>query len=164
MAAEQLSQHLQRNVLEGKRGAVEQFQQILAVTNLHQGRDLGRVEIGIGGFDACAQFRIAERPGGEARQDLESHVLVASALESGDLAGAELRPALRQIEAAIRRQARQQHVGKRGWRRLPPGGNELHCHPLILGVIGPPPRPNHPDNGLFQADPAFGNMIGQPDT
>ena len=121
-AGEQPPQHLQGNILKGEGGAVEQLQQIALPFERDRtsGAIGGRIETPVGRGDVASRVRRRKR-GRQSATGLIGHFLIGLALKGGDLGRAELRPGLRHIQAAIRRQAGQQHFGKIGGRAPGPG-------------------------------------------
>ena len=140
-AGEEAAQYLKRDILEGKGGAVEQLQQMGVLADFRQrhdgararfillpvGRRLGRFKTGIGGFDIGFQLGGAEGIAHKAAENFKGDMLVGLAGEGGDFVTGKLRPGGRHIQAAIGRQARQQHLREIGARSLAAGGNEMRC-------------------------------------
>ena len=126
---EQPADDLQRHVLERQRRPVEQLQQPIVGTELHEGTD-GRVAerlrrgIGVGadGVEHCSVDLVADvrrhdrgRGGGVARARVD---------------GRQRRPRRRYVEAAVGGETGQQRVGEAQLRCAPPGGDVAHGYDL----------------------------------
>ena len=121
-----MAEQLQRHVLEGERGAMEQFEHPLLMVQLDQRRDGLMAEPGIGGRAQVAQFVFAERSGNERSHDPNGGFDIGEAGHRANLVGGEGRPLRGQVKAAIRRQPRQRHILKPERGRAPPGALILH--------------------------------------
>ena len=105
--------HLQREVLEGERRPVEQLLQPEVGPELDQRRGGGMVEAGVALRRDGLELRAREGPAGEARHDGGGHVRVRPAAQAFEGGGIQRRPALRQVEPAVRRGALEQGVLER---------------------------------------------------
>ena len=105
--------HLQREVLEGERGAVEQLLQPEVGPELDQRRGGGMVEAGVALLRDAHERRTREGAAGEARHDGRRHLGIGPAAQAFEGGGIERRPALGQVEAAVRRGALEQGVLER---------------------------------------------------
>ncbi len=98
---EQLAEQLQRHVLEGERGAVEQLQQPLLLVELLERRHRDMAETAIGARAQFAQLVLAQARGDERQHHPHRQLDIGEARHAGDLGLAETRPFARQIEPAI---------------------------------------------------------------
>ena len=81
----QPAEELHREILEGERRPMKQFEQKEIVAELRERRDGDMVEPGIGRRDHLAQRRAVERSGDERPDDGLRHRGIGLAGESGDL-------------------------------------------------------------------------------
>jgi hypothetical protein len=146
---EQQAQHLERDVLERQRGAVEQLQQPLVMVELDQGRD-GRVrETTIGGVAQALEFLCGQAVADERRHDPCGGLRIGQARQPLDVLRRQGRPGFGHIEPAI--------AGETGQGRTPEiedgGGatgtmiahdalrlNGVRCVPQPFDCAGRPPK------------------------
>ncbi len=133
---EQQAEQLQRYVLEGERGAMEQFEQPLPLVELGQrghGR-MGEAAIGLGG-----QF--AQPLGRQAIADEGLHhprgqFAVGQTAHRGDFVMREARPLCRDIEPAIAGQTGERDAGEIERRSAAAGGDIFHRDRRLAGHAG----------------------------
>ncbi len=123
-------QQLHGHVLEGQCRTMEEFQQPLIVVELLQGRHGGMAEGGIGFGDHGLQLGLGNRARHERRENRKGHLFVALAAQAAEIAGGELGPAGRDVEAAVTGKPGEQHFLEPEFRSLAPGGHITHAQTL----------------------------------
>jgi hypothetical protein len=123
---EQQPEQLERDVLERQRRAVEQLEQEMAVVELDQRRHRGLGEAAIGLRAQFAQLVFAQVVAGERRHHPNRGLDIGKALQPLDLLAREARPAGRNIQAAVARQAGKRDVTETKQRRGASGALILH--------------------------------------
>jgi hypothetical protein len=124
-------QDLHGDVLERQAGAVEQLGHEGAGRELLQRHDRRMAEGRVGLAAHAGEHFGGDLVAGEGADHGGGDLVVRPAGEGGDLPGAELRPRLRHVEAAVGRQPRQDRIHKSDRRRLPAGRDVTH-QPLSL--------------------------------
>ena len=106
-------EQLHRHVLEGERGAVEEFEHEEIVADLRQRRHRRMAERRVGLLQHVAEGGRLDLVAHEGADDALGDPPIGLAGEPGDLVRGNLRKALWHIEAAVARQPRQHGVGER---------------------------------------------------
>lgn len=109
-AVEEAAQQLQGHVLEGEGGAVEELQQPAIVAGLHQRHDGTMVEGGIAFLGHGLELVLLHPGRDEGRHRPCRDAGIGKVSHGAQPVGIEMRPSLRQIEAAIGGQPGQQHL------------------------------------------------------
>ena len=117
---------LHRHIFEGERRPVKQFEHELVLPGLHQWADRRMFEGCIGFVDDAREVSRADVAAGERGKEPFGQFGIGQALHRADIGCAELRPAFRQIQAAVTRQSGQKHVGKAQARGLASGADIVH--------------------------------------
>jgi hypothetical protein len=120
----QRREQLQREVFEGERWTVEQFEKPAVRTQFSERRDAGVVEFCVS-FARVAVDRLVPIAIGEEREDRRREIGIAQLLpaQPGEV---EARPGLRHVEAAVRRGTGQQDVFERDRGRSSAGADVFH--------------------------------------
>ena len=90
---EEQAEQLERHVLEGERGPVEQLEQEMAMVELDQRRHRGLGEAAIGLFAQRAQLLFAQIVAGERRHHPDGGLDIGKALQPLDVLATEAGPA-----------------------------------------------------------------------
>ena len=123
---EQLPDELHREVLEGERRAVEQFQQEMVGCQLHQGRAGGVAKALIGLADGAAKLGIGEGVADKGAHDAKGGFLVGLPAKRRDLLRRQGRDRFRHIKAAVAGKPGQHGFVEGQDGGLPPCGNVTH--------------------------------------
>ncbi len=102
---EQQAEQLERDILERERGAVEQFEQEMAVVELDERSHRVMAEPAIGARAQFAQLVFAEAARDERGHDADGGFDIGEARHVGDLVGGEARPCDGNVQPAVARQA-----------------------------------------------------------
>ena len=133
---EQPADQLQGIILEGQGRAVEQLLKIQAVVQTDQGRHGGIVETGIGGGGERRQVRRRGGSGHERGTDFRSKAGIGKALPAGQGLRRPVRPGLRDIQAAVPRQTREQDIVEGGRRCGATGADVGKCRSVHFSLGG----------------------------
>ena len=106
---EQPAKQLQRDILEGERRPVEQFEQPVLLVELQQRRNGGVAEIAIDRVAQRQQFILGQAARNEGRHDPRGEIGIGKAAHGANLGLTETRPLGWDIEAAIAGEAGQRH-------------------------------------------------------
>ncbi len=113
-------QELHRQILEGKRRAVEQFEREGIHAELAQWRYRGMAEGAVGFPRHAREIGCSDKVVGEMPDDLHRDLRVGLAGEAADGLARQLRPALRHVKSAVAGEAREHDFGKAEHRRFAP--------------------------------------------
>ena len=114
-------QQLHRQVLEGERRTVEQFERKGIHAELGQRRHRGMAEIAVGLARHAGEVGLGDGIFGETADHLDGDFGIGPAGEAEDGLAVEPRPGFRHIEAAVAGEAREHGVGKAERRGLASG-------------------------------------------
>ena len=123
---EQLPDELHREVLEGKRRPMEQFQQEVVGRQLHQGRAGGVAEALIGLADGAAKLVVGEGVADEGAHHAKGGLLIGQPAKRHDRLRRQGRDRFRHIKAAVAGKAGQHGFVEGQDGGLPPCGNVTH--------------------------------------
>ena len=123
---EHLPDQLHGEILERQRRAVEQFQQEMVRTQLHQRRAGVVAEPGISARDDLGEVVLAESVADERPHHPERDLLVGQPRQRGDLRLAELRHLGGHVEPAVAGQAGQHRLLETQFRRTAAGRDIAH--------------------------------------
>ena len=119
-------QQLHRQVLEGERRPVKQFEHESVRAELRQRRDRGMAELAIGLARHAGEIGLGDGAPDERPDHLDGDFGIGTAGKAGDGPGLEPRPGLRHIEAAVAGEAREHGFGEAKGRGLAPGRDVMH--------------------------------------
>ena len=119
----QAREQLHRDVLEGERRPVKQFQHEAARPDLGQRRHRRMAEARIGVVGHAGELGVGDLAAGERPDDLGRDLGIGTPEQAADLAGRQRRPGLGHIEAAVAGKSREHHVAKAECGGLAPGRN-----------------------------------------
>ena len=122
----QAAEQLHRHVLEGERGAVEEFEQEEIVGELRQRRDRRVAERAVGVRDHRRQVFARNGVADEGGDDRLGGFRIGAAGEPRDGGRVKLRISFRQVEPAIGRKPGQRRLGEIQRGRFAAGGNVAH--------------------------------------
>ena len=105
-------QKLHRQILEGERRAVEQFERKGIRTELGERRHRGMAEIAVGLARHAGEVRFADGIADERPHHLDGDFGIGPSGEACDGRRIELRPGLGHIKAAVAGKAREHHLGE----------------------------------------------------
>jgi aspartate racemase len=133
----QAREELHRHVFEGERRSVKELQQVVVRTDLNERRDSGVTEAGIGIVEHAGEGGVGDLAASEGADDLKGDIGIGAAGEIGQLAARQLRPALRQVEAAVAGETGENDVAEAQNRRFAAGRDIMHV------TAAPPPGAAH---------------------
>ena len=107
---------------------MEQLEHEEARIELHQGRDRGMVEGLVGGIEDLGERLLADRIADEGRDHPARGVGIGQARQRGEVLVRPFGPVLGHVEASVRREPGQEHVGEVERRGLPAGAHIFHDH------------------------------------
>ena len=120
---EEPAHELEREILERERRAVEELQQPLAGVELDERADRGMAELRVGLVAQALEQGGLQLIAGERADDARGELRVGRSRPDGRKLG----PALRHVQAAIAREAREQGVGEAERCRAAAGGDVAHA-------------------------------------
>ena len=126
-------QKLHRQVLEGERRPVKQFEHEGVHAELRQRRDRGMAKIAVGLARHAGEIGFGDGIADERPDHLDRDFGIGTAGEAGDRLRLEARPGLRHIEAAVAGKAREHGLGEAERRGLAPGRDIVHLAFLTAG-------------------------------
>ena len=119
----EIAEELEREIFEGERGPVEEFEDGRALVEFHDGRDVGVRERRVALLDDRAE-RVGRDVGREEFEKLKAQLVVGKFLKASEVGRGKLRKRLGQVEAAVRRKTGGDGIGEAEGRSLSAGGDE----------------------------------------
>ena len=132
---EELPDELHREVLEGQRGPVEEFEQEMVRRQLLERRACRVAEARIGARCKLGEGVLGEAFRDEGIHDAHRRLLVGKPRQRGDVALGHARDGLGHIKPAVARKPRQHRVLEAKNGRLPPRGNVSHDRVSLRPVL-----------------------------